>query len=91
LKYTVGFGLTVTAHVWRLGEEADLDGFFLGSGLSRIKNYLKNPEDKKLILGAKSFQFGNEIGRFSECRTPKHFSIKISNPINPHHLKISFS
>jgi hypothetical protein len=49
------------------------------------------PEDIEQVLSGKSFQLRNEIGRFSECRTPKHSSGKISNPIPPHHRKISFS
>jgi hypothetical protein len=35
------------------------------------------PEDIEQLFSGKCFQFRNGIGRFSEFRTPNHFSIKI--------------
>jgi hypothetical protein len=49
-------------------------------GTQGFRNPDKNnpiPEDIEQLFSGKSFELRNEIGRFSECRTPKHFSIKI--------------
>jgi hypothetical protein len=48
------------------------------------------PEDIEQLLSGKCFQFGNEIGRFSECQTPNHSTGKTLNPIPSHHPKNSF-